>query len=159
MIERRSNLPFVEKEKAYHRKRRKRKRKPTIIGKGGGGREEKGEGGREGGEEERGRERGAEREGRERGAEGEGKGGGEGGGEGIEKDRTSSHPPKIKSSFPPVLFLLLFLSFFLSPVSPLATRPSSSISTHKNATTVTTSPTYSLMDGTRAYTKIDDSHS
>lgn len=79
------------------------------------------------------------------------------------RERPYLEPPtKNKIFFPTRTFstsLSFFLSSFLSPVSPLATRPSSSISTHKNATTVTTSPTYSLMDGTRAYTKIDDSHS
>ena len=39
---------------------------------------------------------------------------GGGGGGGTEKDRSSSHPPKIKSSFPPVFFLLLSLSLPLS---------------------------------------------
>ena len=42
-----------------------------------------------------------------RGGVGEGRGG-------TKKERSSSHPPKIKSSFPPVLFLPLSLSLQLS---------------------------------------------
>lgn len=57
------------------------------------------------------------------------------GARGPEVERSSSHPPKNKILFPTRTF-----SASISPVSPRATRPSSSISTHKNATTVTPGP-------------------